>query len=306
LLPQAFLANTLQNLIENSQYGTWVDESLPDTEREQSRYRTTICVLNLLTKPSIRFKFLKESALKASLDEFIFAKDVREYAEPRDLVFLLEIINNLFGRNTAKRLVNEYEIYDWWQPNNNLASSHYSEIKRLDEFYSRWLEEGEKRRLSLQYEAYSLGNGYRMALLEEQKQVKEVRTLLDRNLAQLNIRFFPKLDLPKARALGLPPHLLKRLRHALNKCSHINDLRHLRSLFFIDIRLRPWHDQLPEANNSLERTEKLIAFLYNKQHSETKANGLISLLEVLSERLDESDACYVELIQLIKELEDTI
>jgi hypothetical protein len=300
LLPKEFLWNALQNLIENSQQGTWVDETISDFEqKESSRYRTTVCVLNLFAKLPFRHDFIKESAFNGSL-EFIFNRNVREEAEPRDLVFLLNIIDTLSEIKRVEKMINDEEIYDWWLPDNKSNTLSYSEIKRIDEFYQQWLEHSKRRSRGLQYGAFNLGNGYRIILREEEDLARQVRAFLKQNLKRLEREIFYRISLSDELP-GLSPDILYRLRYAINKCGQLNNPNHLKAIF-VDKRIFPWRGYIPDTGDLHEIIDRLIAFLYEKRHSETNKNGLVCFLEVLSDRLHKQDECHDIFKQLIIDL----
>ncbi|MCA9941818.1 MAG: hypothetical protein KC418_24435, partial [Anaerolineales bacterium] len=71
---------------------------------------------------------------------------------------------------------------------------------------------------------------------------------------------------------------------------------------FVDERLQPWRDQLPTAENPLQRVERVVSFLSRRQHHQTRENALVSLLQVLSERADSQDACAKRLADLAQAL----
>lgn len=101
---------------------------------------------------------------------------------------------------------------------------------------------------------------------------------------------------------GIPADLLNRIRQALLDCGPIDDDRSLRAVF-ADARLSPWRNRLPQADSPTGRVDALIDFLHHKQRSDTQANALVLLLQVLNERADPGDACHQQLKELAVELE---
>jgi CheY-like chemotaxis protein len=71
---------------------------------------------------------------------------------------------------------------------------------------------------------------------------------------------------------------------------------------FVEKRLVPWRNRLPEANSPTARVEGVIDFLHD-QYSNTGENALVLFLRVLSERLDSEDTCHHSLVNLADELE---
>ncbi|HZO74372.1 MAG TPA: toll/interleukin-1 receptor domain-containing protein [Ktedonobacteraceae bacterium] len=100
---------------------------------------------------------------------------------------------------------------------------------------------------------------------------------------------------------GIPGNIYKRLRETLLECGPFDNNSQLKAIF-ADATLAPWHDRIPEANNSADRVEAIIHFLIKKYHSETQRNALVLFLEVLKNRIDQHDACYEHLAKLAAEL----
>jgi hypothetical protein len=103
------------------------------------------------------------------------------------------------------------------------------------------------------------------------------------------------------RAGGIPAERSRELRNALLDCGPFNSQRDIRAVF-ADERLSPWRNRLPEADSLTGRVEATIAFLHNQRHARTGENALVTLLHVLSERLDPDDACYDRLADLAEAL----
>lgn len=99
----------------------------------------------------------------------------------------------------------------------------------------------------------------------------------------------------------LPPDLIAPLRQALLDCGPFDDDRQLRAVFSHP-RLRPWRDQLPQANTMRDRVDYTLDFLLERQASDG-ANVLVILLQVLRERANPGDACHHRLDQLAQKLE---
>lgn len=102
--------------------------------------------------------------------------------------------------------------------------------------------------------------------------------------------------------MGIPSNLFSRLRQVLLDCGPFDNNRQL-GVMFADDRLSPWRYSLPQADSVTDRVDNVIAFLCPKQRSDTQANALVLLLQVLSERIDPGDACHQQLKNLAVELE---
>lgn len=100
---------------------------------------------------------------------------------------------------------------------------------------------------------------------------------------------------------GIPSTTYRRLRTVLLDCGPFSADHELNTVF-IETRLTPWRNRLPQATNPIRRVESVIYFLFH-QHNDEGKNALVLLLRVLSERLDSKDACHHDLLKLADELE---
>jgi hypothetical protein len=100
---------------------------------------------------------------------------------------------------------------------------------------------------------------------------------------------------------GLSHDLYKHMYDTLIKCNQFDTDEKLRSIF-IDSRIAPWRNKLPQANDCDSRVLLIIDFLYVR-HNTSGDNALVLFLHVLSERIDSGDALCCELLALAKEIE---
>ncbi len=100
---------------------------------------------------------------------------------------------------------------------------------------------------------------------------------------------------------GVPPDLQQRLCAALIASDYCDDAATLRRLF-VDERLAPWRDRLPDADSPRGRAEAVIAKLWD-QHTTGGDNALALLLYTLSECFDSIDARRQTLADLAAECE---
>jgi CheY-like chemotaxis protein len=101
--------------------------------------------------------------------------------------------------------------------------------------------------------------------------------------------------------VGIPSNLYRQLRTVLLNCGPFATASELNAIF-VEKRLVPWRNRLPEANSPTARVEGVIDFLHD-QYSNTGENALVLFLRVLSERLDSEDTCHHSLVNLADELE---
>lgn len=99
--------------------------------------------------------------------------------------------------------------------------------------------------------------------------------------------------------LGISPNLYSLLRTALLDCGPFATEHELKAIF-VDERLSPWRNRLPQANNITLRVEITIEFLHNK-YNDAGENALVLLLDVLSKRSDPEEACHSHLVGLAGE-----
>lgn len=95
---------------------------------------------------------------------------------------------------------------------------------------------------------------------------------------------------------GIPSSLYNELRTTLLNCGPFSTDSNIKRVF-VDERLSPWRNRLPQANNPVERVESIIDLLHD-QHNSMKENALFLLICVLSERLDPGDDCHHRLARL--------
>jgi hypothetical protein len=101
--------------------------------------------------------------------------------------------------------------------------------------------------------------------------------------------------------IGIPSGLYRKLRSVLSECGPFATDQELTAIF-IDERVRPWRNRLPQADSRIGRVERVIDFLHN-QYNDVGESALVLLLRVLSERLDPGDACHHRLAKLADELD---
>ena len=99
---------------------------------------------------------------------------------------------------------------------------------------------------------------------------------------------------------GIPRQLYNQLHTVLLDCGSFGTDHELKAIF-VDNRLYPWRNRLPQADNPTRRVEGAINFLHN-QYNDVGENALVLLLRVLSEHLDSRDACHQRLLDLANEL----
>ena len=108
----------------------------------------------------------------------------------------------------------------------------------------------------------------------------------------------------EGRPVGIPADLYSRLRAALQTCGPFGSAGDLRAVF-MDARLAPWRDKLPEADSVFSRIQRIIGYLVEQSGDEADAsqNALVLLLRVLADQAQPGDACRRRLAELADELE---
>jgi hypothetical protein len=100
---------------------------------------------------------------------------------------------------------------------------------------------------------------------------------------------------------SITPDLHRRLQETLLNSGFFESGKKLRAIF-IDTRINPWRNRLPEANDLQERVLTVIEFMHSKRN-DLQENALVLLLRVLSDNIPIGDACHSQLSKLAKELE---
>lgn len=100
---------------------------------------------------------------------------------------------------------------------------------------------------------------------------------------------------------GITPEILRTLRTTLATSDVFASNATLRRCF-VDSRLSPWRNQLPEAGNISGRVDQVIAFLMNKQTIRGE-NGLVLFLYVLADHVDPMDLLHSQLLNLATQIE---
>jgi hypothetical protein len=99
--------------------------------------------------------------------------------------------------------------------------------------------------------------------------------------------------------MRIPPSLHQRLQRTLLRCGPFDSDRALRPLF-VDARLSPWRDWLPEASSPGERVLAVIEILSERRNSQGE-RALVLFLRVLRDNSPPGDACRHELAALADE-----
>ncbi|HOT93417.1 MAG TPA: hypothetical protein PLJ78_14095 [Anaerolineae bacterium] len=99
---------------------------------------------------------------------------------------------------------------------------------------------------------------------------------------------------------SIPPELSNLLRETLSRCGPFSTDRELQAVF-VDSRISPWRENVPQASSRAERVEVLINFLCDK-HDARGENALILFLSVLKDRAHPGDACHQRLMNLVDDL----
>jgi hypothetical protein len=103
---------------------------------------------------------------------------------------------------------------------------------------------------------------------------------------------------------GISPDIYRELRDALLDCDPFESNRKLRDVFAVT-PLRPWRNNVPEADSRVGRVDAVIGYLHDK-YNRDGANALALLLKVLRGQIDPEDARHQRLARLAEELEGTL
>lgn len=100
--------------------------------------------------------------------------------------------------------------------------------------------------------------------------------------------------------LGISPVVYRRIFNALLRCGSFRNDSELTGIF-VDERVFPWRDKLPQASDLNNRVTAIVSFLYD-QYNDRGENALILLLNVLRDKCVPGDACLTELEEVAKDL----
>lgn len=103
---------------------------------------------------------------------------------------------------------------------------------------------------------------------------------------------------------GLSKELLADLRETLLSCGPFYSGKELRALF-VDDRLQPWQNNLPDADSSAGRVDAVISYLVNRRNRRGES-ALSLLVQVIRDRTDAEDACYDQLTDICRRLEQEL
>lgn len=92
---------------------------------------------------------------------------------------------------------------------------------------------------------------------------------------------------------GLSPQLLADLRNVLLECGPFYSDEHLRTVF-VDDRLKPWRNSLPNASSNAGRVDAVISYLVDRRNRNGES-ALWLLVQALRDRTDPDDACHNQL-----------
>ena len=102
------------------------------------------------------------------------------------------------------------------------------------------------------------------------------------------------------------------LRDIYNNCGPFSSDREL-SAVFVDERIAPWRDDLPEADSRIDRIDVLIEYLFDQFSVDTAGeleaepkNALVLFTQVLVDRTALEDVCYASLQSVAQKLTDEI
>lgn len=96
---------------------------------------------------------------------------------------------------------------------------------------------------------------------------------------------------------GIPPELRRQLRNTLLGCGSFasnDELRHV----FVDERIAPWVDGLPQANSKQRRVDAIIDYLIKETRADTGENVLLLFVHVIRESTHPQKGCYRNLSDL--------
>lgn len=135
------------------------------------------------------------------------------------------------------------------------------------------------------------------------REAKDIETCRDaaRTLAKVHWYDYISATNPHRQIEGIPPDLYTRLCTVLTSSEQFSSDEALRAVF-VDERIAPWHDRLPQAHSPYDRVRITIDFL-SSRFTATRQNALVVFLRVLAEHIDPADDCHNRLVELADALD---
>ena len=100
---------------------------------------------------------------------------------------------------------------------------------------------------------------------------------------------------------GISAQLLKEIRQILLNCGPFFSDRQL-SDTFVDERIAPWKNLIPQGENPAQRMESLVSLL-SSRYNKHQENALVLFLQVVCDQTHEMDICHGQLTELIGRLQ---
>ncbi len=100
---------------------------------------------------------------------------------------------------------------------------------------------------------------------------------------------------------GLPPALINRLQRVFLASHCFDDQDRLQDLF-VDSRIAPWANVVPDRDDARSRVQALISLLQSPQHAHSGECALVLFIQVMRDHLDPEDMLRSELLKLIEEV----
>lgn len=141
--------------------------------------------------------------------------------------------------------------------------------------------------------------------LQIAREAKDIETRRDaaRTLAKVHWYDYVSAIQPQRPRVGIPPSLYTRLCTVLASCELFASDEALRAVF-VDERIAPWRDRLPQTRSPYDRILTTIDFL-SSRFTTTQHNALVIFLRVLAEHIDPRDGCHNSLLELADTLDHT-
>lgn len=103
---------------------------------------------------------------------------------------------------------------------------------------------------------------------------------------------------------AISPELNNRLHEVLARCPQFDSAAQLHSVF-VDERISPWRDAIPEAGSRSERIAALIAVLHDRANTQGQS-ALVLFLQALADTYPPGDALHQELRTLARSVETDV
>ncbi|MBN1875751.1 MAG: AAA-like domain-containing protein [Anaerolineae bacterium] len=239
--------------------------------------RQSLAELNRATQKFSRdsspyFNFLDEITLgsftKEETDQLL--QKVDNYFSPMDYRFLIEIA----GRHPYLLQAAAFELWETYK-----QGDYIHNLQRLEAAYSLYSKVYSVLSDTWKLWPVKVKKAFTDVVVSYLEEFVELPSSSYEAFSNLKDRFDENGQNLEGNNSGISPDLYRRLHKAMLTCSHFHSNAALRGKF-VDSRINPWVNSLPQENNVNDRVTAVVDYLYN-QYNDVNENALVLLLRVI-------------------------